>query len=209
MTEDRGIKTTEPKSEAADLPAELPVLVIKGGVVFPGLVSPLLVSTDRSARLVDEALTGNKLVCAVAQRDPALEGETAPKDLFEVGTAAVILRMLRLGDGTMRLLLQGVRRARVAEYVATEPYLRGRVEPLEEREARDTATQALMRSVVDLFQKVAALAPYINEDMVTALVNIDSPSRLADFVAMYASIELPERSACSRRWTCASGFVRW
>jgi ATP-dependent Lon protease len=180
-------------AQNGEIPTELPVLVIKGGVVFPGLVSPLQVATERSARLVDDALAGNKLVCAVAQRDPAQEGEAAPADLFEVGTVATILRMLRQADGTMRLLLQGVRRARVLEYGATEPYLRGRVELLEERETRDTGTQALMRSVVDLFQKIAALAPYVNEDMVTVLVNIESPARLADFVATYGNFGLAER----------------
>ena len=174
-------------------PAELPVLVVKGGVVFPGLVSPLVVSTERSARLVDDALAGDKLVCAVTQRDSALEREAEPADLFQVGTIAVILRMLRFPDGTMRLLLQGMRRARVEEYVPHAPYLRAKVKPLEETGQKDVATRALMRSVADTFGKLAELAPYLPDDVAAVVTNIESPGRLADFAATYVNFDLAEK----------------
>ena len=181
------------KLKLGSLPEQLPILVVKGGVVFPGLVSPLVVSTERSSKLVDDALAGDKLVCAVTQRDSNLEGEAEPKDLYEVGTVSVILKMLRFPDGTMRLLLQGMKRARVEEYSQTLPYLRARVKPLEETGQSDVATKALMRSVVEMFGKLAEMAPYLPDDMNTVAMNIESPGRLADFAATYANFELPEK----------------
>jgi ATP-dependent Lon protease len=177
----------------ASFPAELPVLVVKGGVVFPGLVSPLVVSTERSAKLVDDALVGDKLVCAVTQRDTALEREAEPADLYQVGTISVILKMLRFPDGTMRLLLQGMRRARVEEYVPNAPYLRAKIRPLEETGQKDTATQALMRSVAETFGKLTDLAPYLPDDVNTVVRNIESPGRLADFAATYVNFDLSEK----------------
>jgi len=182
-----------PRGQTASFPAELPVLVVKGGIVFPSLVSPLVVSTERSAKLVDDALTGDKLVCAVTQRDSALEREAEPADLFEVGTISVILKMLRFPDGTMRLLLQGMRRARIEEYLPGAPYLRARVKPLEETGQKDTATRALMRSVAETFVKLAELAPYLPDDVTPVVTNIESPGRLADFAATYVNFDLSEK----------------
>jgi len=182
-----------PQVQTGSFPAELPVLVVKGGIVFPSLVSPLVVSTERSAKLVDDALAGDKLVCAVTQRDSALEREAEPADLFEVGTISVILKMLRFPDGTMRLLLQGMRRARVEEYLPGAPYLRARVKPLEETGRKDTATRALMRSVAETFGKLAELAPYLPDDVNTVVTNIESPGRLADFAATYVNLDLSEK----------------
>jgi len=184
---------TDEQVKPGQFPAELPVLVVKGGVVFPGLVSPLVVSTERSAKLVDEALAGDKLVCAVTQRDSSLEREAEPADLYGVGTISVILKMLRFPDGTMRLLLQGMRRARVEEYVAQSPYLRARVKSLEDVGPKDVATRALMRSVADTFAKLAELAPYLPDDINAVVANIDSPGRLADFAATYVNFDLSEK----------------
>jgi ATP-dependent Lon protease len=186
---DKDLKPTK----AATIPDELPVLVVKGGVVFPGLVSPLVISTERSAKLVDEALAGNKLVCAVTQRDSNLEGEAGPADLYSVGTISSILKMLRFPDGTIRLLLQGMKRGRVEEYAGTDPYLRARVKPLDEEGGQDVATKALMRSVADMFAKLAETAPYLPDDMQAAVMNIESAGRLADFVSTYANFDLAEK----------------
>jgi ATP-dependent Lon protease len=181
------------QGQVGQFPVELPVLVVKGGVVFPGLVSPLVVSTERSAKLVDDALAGDKLVCAVTQRDASLDREAEPADLYEVGTISVILKMLRFPDGTMRLLLQGMRRARVEEYVSRSPYLRAKIRPLDDIGQKDVATRALMRSVADTFAKLAELAPYLPDDVNTVVTNIESPGRLADFAATYVNFDLSEK----------------
>jgi len=142
---------------------------------------------------VDDALAGDKLVCAVTQRDASLDREAEPADLYEVGTISVILKMLRFPDGTMRLLLQGMRRARVEEYISQSPYLRAKVKPLEDIGQKDVATRALMRSVADTFTKLAELAPYLPDDVNTVVTNIDSPGRLADFAATYVNFDLSEK----------------
>jgi ATP-dependent Lon protease len=182
-----------PALKPGQIPELLPVLVVKGGVVFPGLVAPLVISTERSAKLVDEALAGDKLVCAVTQRDSSQEEEAGPDDLYVVGTVAVILKMLRMPDGSMRLLLQGMRRGRVEEYTATEPYLRARVKAVEETGEKDVATRALMRSVADTFVKLAELAPYLPDELPGAVLAIDAPGRLADFVATYSNFDLADK----------------
>ncbi|MBN2537840.1 endopeptidase La [candidate division WOR-3 bacterium] len=177
----------------ARLPDELPVLVVKGGVVFPGLVAPLIVTTERSARLVDDALAGDRLVCAVSQRDNDKE-EAEPEDLYEIGTVSVILKMLRFPDGTIRLLLQGLRKARVSEYLQTTPYLKARVGTLDEPEGKpDVATEALMRNVVGMFRKLAEMAPYLSDEVVTVVMNTDSPGRLADTVASYLQLDVSRK----------------
>jgi ATP-dependent Lon protease len=174
----------------AQFPAELPVLVIKGGVVFPKLAAPLIVSTERSARLVDDALAGDRLVCAVTQRDVSVE-EADPEHLYGTGTVSVILKMLRFPDGSIRLLLQGLSRARVVEYVQVQPYLRARIEPLVEPEPKsDVSTEALMRNVVTMFQRLSELSPNLTDEALTVVMNVESAARLADTVATYMNLDL-------------------
>ena len=171
----------------------MPVLVVKGGVVFPGLVSPLIVSTDRSARLVDDALAGDRLVCAVSQRNMEPD-EAGPDDLYDIGTVSVILKMLRFPDGTIRLLLQGMRKARVRSYVQTDPYLKAKVELLEESDSQpDLATEASMRNVVAMFRKLAEMAPYLSDELVTVVMNTETPGRLADTVASYLQLDVARK----------------
>lgn len=174
------------------IPEQLPVLPIKGGVIFPNLVSPLVITTERSAKLVDETLAGDKLVVAVTQKNPELE-EAQPNDLYQIGTVILISKMLRFPDGTMRLLVQGLRRARIIDFSQREPYLKAKVETIEETEKKDISVEAMMRNVVNLFHQLADMAPYLPEELSTVVMNIESPSRLADFVASYTHFDLEEK----------------
>jgi ATP-dependent Lon protease len=174
------------------LPEILPVLPIRNGVLFPNLVSPLVITTPRSVKLVDEALTGDKLICAVSQRNPDIE-DAGKDELYPVGTVCQILKMLRFPDGTMRLLVQGVKRARVREFVAEQPYLKALLEPLDEGESKDMSVVALMRNVVNMFNQLSDMAPYLPEELSTVALNIESPGRLADFVASYVNFDVVEK----------------
>ena len=174
------------------IPEQLPVLPIKGGVIFPNLVSPLVITTERSAKLVDETLAGDKLVLAVTQKNPELE-EAQPNDLYQIGTVILISKMLRFPDGTMRLLVQGIRRARIIDFIQREPYLKAKVETIEETEKKDISVEAMMRNVVNLFHQLADMAPYLPEELSTVVMNIESPGRLADFVASYTHFDLEEK----------------
>ena len=175
-----------------NIPEILPVLPIKGGVIFPNLISPLVITTTRSAKLVDETLAGDKLVLCVTQKNPDIE-EAQPGDLYSVGTVVLISKMLRFPDGTMRLLVQGLKRAKVINFTQEEPYLKAKTETVEEIDKKDISVEALMRNVVNLFHQLADMAPYLPEDMTTVVMNIESPGRLADFVTSYTNFDIADK----------------
>lgn len=182
----------EPEVKDAPIPDELPVLAIRGGIIFPGVITPLIISTNRASKLIDDALVGNKLVCAVCQKNQEIE-EAGPDDLHRVGSVSYILKMLRFPDGTIRILLQGLKRAEINQYTQKEPYLKAKITPIIELEKKDIATEARMRNIVSMFQKLSDLAQYVPEDLTTVVMNIESPSKLADFVANYLNITLEEK----------------
>ncbi len=174
------------------IPDELPVLAIRGGVTFPGVITPLIISTTRASKLIDDALVSNKLVCAVSQKNQDIE-EAGPEDLHKVGTVSYILKMLRFPDNTIRILLQGIKRAQVNAYTQTEPYLKAKITPIVEKEQKDINTEALIRNVSGSFQKLSELAPYLPDDISTVIINLDSASKLADFISHYINISLEEK----------------
>jgi ATP-dependent Lon protease len=174
------------------IPSEIAVLPIRGGVIFPNLSAPLVVSQPRSIKLVDEVLAGTKLACVVAQKNPDVE-EAGPDDLFRVGTVAIISKMLRFPDGTIRLLVQGLKRAKVAKFIGQEPYLKAKIEQVEEGEKKDVTTEALMRNIVNMFHQLVDLAPYLPEELTAMAMNFDEPGRLADFVAAYTNFDVTDK----------------
>ena len=180
------------ESREAKIPDVLPVLPIKSGVIFPNLVSPLVITTERSAKLVDEALAGDKLICAIAQKNQEVE-DAGIDDIYRVGSVSLILKMLRFPDGTMRLLVQGLRRARVKDFLTDQPYIRAQIERLEETEQKDISVEALMRNVVNMFNQLAGMAPYLPEELTTVAMNIENPGKLADFIVSYVNFEVAEK----------------
>ncbi len=174
------------------IPLEIAVLPIRGGVIFPNLSAPLVVSQARSIKLVDEVLAGTKLACIVTQKNPDIE-EAVPNDLYRIGTVAVISKMLRFPDGTIRLLVQGLKRAKIVKFIAEEPYLKAKIDPVEEGGKKDVPTEALMRNIVNMFHKLVDLAPYLPEELMAMAMNIDEPGRLADFVASYTNFDVSDK----------------
>jgi ATP-dependent Lon protease len=175
-----------------NIPDQLPILAIRGGVVFPGIITPLIISTSRASKLIDDALVGNKMVCAVSQKKQDIE-EAGPEDLHQIGTVAHILKMLRFPDGSIRILLQGIKRARVNAYMQIEPYLKAQIATITEPDNKDISSEAIMRNVMNMFQKLSDLAQYLPDELNTVILNIESPSRLADFIAHYLNITLEEK----------------
>jgi ATP-dependent Lon protease len=186
------IKNIEEELKETKIPDELPVLAIRGGIIFPGVITPLIISTTRASKLIDDALVNNKLVCAVSQKNQEIE-EAGSEDLYQIGTVSYILKMLRFPDGTIRILLQGLKRAQVLEYTQKEPYLKAKILPVIEKEKKDISTEALMRNITSMFQKLSDLAPYLPDELPTVIINLDSSSKLADFVTHYLNIVLPEK----------------
>jgi ATP-dependent Lon protease len=171
---------------------EYPVLPMRDTVVFPNLVSPLLIGRDRSIRAAEAAEKYDIPLLVVAQRDPdVLEPDL--DDLYTVGTAVDIGRVLHMPDGSTTLLVQGIERVRIIEKVESGDYLRVRGVPLTETNTEDMASEALMRAVLALFEKAVELSDDLPEDAYVAAMNEKEPGSLADVIGHVMNLDLPRR----------------
>ncbi|HEX7592555.1 MAG TPA: endopeptidase La [Anaerolineae bacterium] len=187
---------TEEKKEqdnTPSIPNELPILPLRGTVVFPLTVLPLNVGQEREIRLVDEAATSTSRLIGLATAKDAKTELAGPDDVFAVGTVAIIHRMLRAPDNTVRLIVQGIDRIRIKEFVSTEPYLRARVELAPEINEKTVQVEALMRNTLDLFRRLVGLAPHLPEELLMAAINIDDPRQLVYMVASSLRIDLKDQ----------------
>src|SRR5581483_1335014 len=132
------------------------VLPVRDTVLFPHMVTPLFVMRERSVRAIEDAMSGDRTVIVVAQRDPEIE-DVGADDVYDVGTEAVIGRMLKMPDGTTSILVQGQRRARVSEFTQWEPYIKATAEPMQLAVEKNTHIEAQMRAVLALFEKCVQL----------------------------------------------------
>jgi ATP-dependent Lon protease len=168
---------------AIELPDALPVLPLKNTVLFPFLLSPLLVNTDRSRKLIDSVLlTPERLLVCVAVKGEVDESP-GPQDLYRVGTVVRIAKMMKFPDESYRLLVQGVARVRVEGFVSESPYLVGRIHRLEETGDLDSVqTAALMRQTAQEFSALVAASPRLSDELQVLAQNVEDPSKLADLV---------------------------
>ena len=165
------------------MPDVVGILPLRGTVLFPQAVVPLGAGRVSSLRLIEEAVQGGRLVGAVTQKDPKDDAPGAD-GLHSVGTLTVIHKALKQPDGSLRLIAQGVGRFRLVEIVQTEPYLKARIEPIEEQSpAQDLELEALVRSVTSLFAKVVLLSPALPDELVAVLDNVEGPGAVADLIA--------------------------
>ncbi len=172
------------QSDVIALPDVLPVLPLKDSVIFPYIILPLSISRDPSMLAVEDALNGDRIILLAPQRDSSVE-EPGQDDLHEIGTAASIMRMLKLPDGRVRILIQGLARARLRHLSQTEPFLRARVvEVDEDQEAQDQLeAEALVRSVKEGLETAVNLGKDISSEVMVIAANLDRPGRLADLAA--------------------------
>ena len=166
------------------LPEVLPVLPLQETVVFPFVLIPLSVGSEKSILAVDRALAGNRLLMLVAQRDSNVE-EPTPEELYGVGAVGMIMRMLKLPDGRIRILVQGLKRASLEHFSQNEPFLEARVQPLSAPEGEDLEleTQALVRNVRDVLEKALHLGKNISPEVMVIAASLEDPGRLADLAA--------------------------
>jgi len=167
---------------------ELPVLPVRDTVLFPHMMAPLIVGRAPSIRAIEEALASERSIIVVAQKVLEMT-DVVPENLYNVGTEAVIGRILRLPDGTTSVLVQGQQRVRILEFVEGGPYLQARALPIPEPTDKPKPVEALMREVLSSFEKVVQLSRHLGNDAYVAALNIDEPGWLADFIT--ASLELP------------------
>ena len=186
-------QNTEGTGASFVVPEELPVLPLRGVVVYPLMVVPLTVGQSRSVKLVDDVAVGDRYIGLVASRDPDVE-EPSPDQIFDVGTMAVIHRLIKAPDGTVRIIVQGLQRIRIEEWLAESPYLRARISEAPDILPDDNQleTEALMRNVVDLFSRLVALVPHLPDELLMAVSGTEDPRQLAYLVGTSVRMELED-----------------
>ena len=174
------------------LPEALPVLPLRESVAFPETLNPLAVGQERSIELVDDVLGGNRMLVMVASRDP--ENETpGPGDLYDVGVVGFVSRMVKIPDGTLRILVQGTQRVTVGEYLTEQPYLVARISELADVAEPSAELAALTRNVQQTFSEIVELIPYLPEELQLAVANIDDPAALGYLIAGSLRISTEEK----------------
>jgi ATP-dependent Lon protease len=187
---------TAETDQQLQIPNELPVLPLRDIVIYPFMIVPLFVSREKSIRAVDEALAENRMILLASQRDLDKEEPTA-EDLYSVGTAAVIMRMLKLPDGRIRILVQGLARAQIQSVDTTGEYLRARINVMQEilPPERSLEVEALVRNVRASMEKAITLGKNISPEVMAIIANLDDAGRLADLSA--SNLELKVEDAQS------------
>lgn len=175
------------------IPPELPVLPLRDIVIYPFMIVPLFVSRDRSIKAVEEALKENRMILLVSQKDVNKE-EPMQEDLYEVGTVAIIMRMLKLPDGRIRILIQGLSRCRVDKVKGTGDYVKASVTPISEPLAPDNSleVEALIRNVRGSMERAASLGKNISPEVLAIIANLDDAGRLADLSASNLELKVED-----------------
>ncbi len=173
---------------ARQFPAEVAVLPLRETVTFPDMVIPLNVGQERSVELVNEVLRGDRSIVMVASRNPELE-LPGPDELYDVGVLGVVARMIRLPDGSLRVLIQGGQRVRIVSWVRTEPYLVAQVAESPDVVTESAELVALMRNVQQTFTGIVGQVPYLPEELAVMVTNVEDPSVLSNLIA--GALRLP------------------
>src|ERR1700675_3356307 len=177
------VGNTSDRAEAGRLPLSLALLPLRDTVLFPQSILPLAAGRAASLKLIEEAARGDRTIGVITQRDPAAE-EPGEPDLHRIGTVATIHKVVKQPDGTLRLVVQGLRRFRILELTQTRPYLLARVEEMDEvAAAGDLETEALVRNATTLFRQIVELSPLLPDELAEAVGNLTHPGRIADAIA--------------------------
>lgn len=192
---DKDQNTNDPiivTEEELSIPEQLPLLPIRDVVVYPFMIIPLFVGREMSIKAVDQALAGDRMIMLATQHDIGDEDPT-PDKIYSVGTVAMIMRMLKLPDGRVKILVQGLVKARITEFAEFKPFHTVRIERLVEPAAQDTLeTEALMRTVREQLTKISELGKQISPEVMVILENITDPGSMADLIASNLGLKLSE-----------------
>ncbi|MEM7130996.1 MAG: endopeptidase La [Chloroflexota bacterium] len=184
----------------SDIADDLPLLPLRGVVVYPKMWLPLPIGQERSIRLVEDNLKTTRMLALVTSKDESVE-EPGPNEIYQIGTAAQVHRVLKTPDGTMRLLVQGLERVRITDYLQTDPYLRARVQVIPEEDLHITESddsledQALVRAVQELFRKLIDLEPHMPDELTIMAVNVEDARDLAYLVASSMNLDTEDAQA--------------
>lgn len=195
MTADPNNTASPQAEQPAKIPEVLPILPVMDMVLFPKMVLPLVVQGDEWQKLVDEAMAKDRLIGLVVSKKKDLEGAHEPEDLYTVGTAGLILKMAKDDERGSQLLVQGVGRFQIKEYVSDKPYAHARVEPIFEQTVKTIEIDAMIQNLVGLFQKVVQLSPYLPKELAALAKSLNDGGMLADLVASSLNISRDEKQA--------------
>ena len=194
-TKEATITDVPNEKKDSNIPEELPILPLRGVVVYPQTVIPLTIGQPRSIRLVDAVMAGDaRMIGLVASKKPELD-TPAPKDLYDVGTVAIVHRMFRAPDGTIRLVVQGISRCKVQEYTQEEPFLKAKIELFPETVDEGLELEALARKVRDQFEHIAEMVPSIPKELVASITSIEDALQICYTIANFQRMELADAQA--------------
>ena len=185
-------KEEKGKDDKIIIPDEVSILPLRGTVLYPDLILPIMVGRKKSVKLIDDAMDSDRIIGVITQKRSETE-DPKEADLYSVGVAALILRMIRELDGSQRVIVQGVSRIKVKEYIQREPYFKARSEVIDEGLVQGVEIEAIMMNLKNLFQRAVELAPYLTSELGTMVSNIKSPSILADLIASNLNISTTEK----------------
>src|SRR6266705_2655931 len=178
--------------EPLSIPDELPILPLKDTVIYPFAVQPLGVGQERSIRLIDEVMRGNRLVVLVAQKSAEIE-QAGQDDIFKIGTVSRIARMIRMPDGTIQIIVQGLERVEIGEFTQEKPYLFAHVALKPDIQEEDDETEAIKRNVVGYFQRLVALVQNVPEGIAAAALNLEEARQVVYVIATFLQMDLELR----------------
>lgn len=180
-------------TQQVEIPKDLPLLPVRDIVVFPFMVLPLFVGREMSTKAIHEALAGNRLILLAAQRMVEVESPN-PSDIHSIGTVGMIMRMLKLPDGRVKILLQGLAKAKIESYLQTEPFYRVKIKKITEPKPgmRMLELEALMRNVKEQMEKIANFGRIILPEVIAVIENLSDPGRLADMIVSNIGLKVEE-----------------
>jgi ATP-dependent Lon protease len=185
-------ESPSPLAEDEQIPNILPILPLRGLVVFPQTAVPLTIGQARSIRLIDDVMASDvRMIALVTSRDPDLE-TPEPEDLFQVGTVAMVHRMFRAPDGTIRLVVQGLVRCRVLNFIQKEPYLKAEIEAAPETVEEGLELEAMARNARNQFEHIADMVPSIPRELVSSVMSIEDPLQTVYTIANFQRMDLDE-----------------
>src|SRR2546421_691015 len=189
---DATVHDAEGDEDRLNIPDVLPVLPLKDTVIYPFAVQSLGVGQDRSIRLIDDVMRGNRLVVLVAQKSAEIE-QAGSDDIFKIGTVSRVARMIRMPDGTIQIIVQGLERVDIGEFTQEKPYLAAHVTIRTDTQEVDNETEAIKRNVVNYFQRLVALVQNVPEGVAAATLNLEEPRQVVYVIATFMQMELELR----------------
>ncbi len=187
-----GFKNDKSIKDRMFIPAELPVLPLRGTVAYPDLVMPLIVGREKSIRLIDEAMNDDKMIAIITQKNPDIEDPDI-EDLYTVGTVATIMKMVKMVDGSQRVVIQGVCRCKIMNFTQNDPNLKGSILPIFEDYQKDIEIDAMYLNLKNLYRKAIEMAPYLSSELAQIAAKVESPGNLADLIASTINIAVTEK----------------